>query len=194
MKRLLLPLSIAPLAACISTQPAAPPVEGQHMAFTLTGGEGSAPSAAAADFDKPWALAAQFTAEQKEWPVGVEVGLQLGAANGSNGTEYRDLDLSDVSFGATRQWELVPHITLVTGGGIRIAHAILLGPGWIFDSELDDDYSVGFYAHAGLWWMFHENIGAGVDARFADGSDFRLEGEPVDAQSSQLLLGLRWAF
>ncbi len=194
MKRVLLLLCCGPLAACVTTQPATPPPKGLHMAFTLTGGEANSPGAPDTEFDNPWALGMQLTVEQDDWPVGAEVGLQLGSANGSTDTEYRDLDLSDVTFGVTKQWEVIPHITLVTGGGIRIAHAILLGPGWIFDSELDDDYSVGFYAHAGLWWMFHENIGAGVDARFADGSDFRLEGEPVDAQSSQLLLGLRWAF
>jgi len=194
MKRLLLPLSIAPLAACISTQPAAPPVEGQRMAFTLTGGEGSSPGAENTEFDNPWAVGMQLTVEQDDWPVGAEVGLQLGSANGSTDTEHRDLDLSDVTFGVTKQWEVIPHICLVVGGGLRIANATLLGPGWLFGTELDDDYSLGYYAHAGAWWMFHKNIGVGLDARHADGSDFRLAGESVDSRSAQLLLGLRLAF
>ena len=66
--------------------------------------------------------------------------------------------------------------------------------GRIFDTEIDDDYSIGYYVHAGAWWMFHQSLGVGLDARYADGSDYRLVGESVDSASTQLLLGLRWAF
>ncbi|MFM7281017.1 MAG: outer membrane protein [Planctomycetia bacterium] len=117
-----------------------------------------------------------------------------GLPTQSTDTEYRDLDLSDITFGVTKQWEVIPRVTLVVGGGLRIANATLLGPGWLFGTELDDDYSLGYYAHAGFWWMFHKNIGVGLDARHADGSDFRLAGESVDSGGAQLLLGLRWAF
>jgi hypothetical protein len=194
MKPLITLLLLWALCSCVVVAPPPSTPENMQFAVTVTGGEGSTPAGEGTDFDAPWALAMQFTAERDDWPVGVEIGFQFGSANGRTATENRDLDLTDFSFGATKQWTVIPHLSLVTGAGLRIANATLLGPGWIFDTEIDDDYSIGYYVHAGAWWMFHQSLGVGLDARYADGSDYRLVGESVDSASTQLLLGLRWAF
>lgn len=161
------------------------------MNIQVLGGEAELGNRGWSAYDSSWVLNANFSTEPPDWPVGIEMGFQLGAANGSVPGEYRDLDWWELYCGATKSWTPLKHLDLQAGVGGRLLVNTLYGPGWFFESEIDNDASLGVYLHAGAWWMFTPAWGIGIDARWADGIDMRLEGEKRDAALTQLLLGVR---
>ncbi len=175
------------LAACKSLHS-----EKAEQAFTVAIGEGSLGSGGWNAFENPWVFSASYTVQAPDWPCAIETGLQLGGAEGPNAVVQRDMELSEFWIGAAKIWGRSSAFRLQAGAGLRFARAELLGPGFIFDEELDTDYSLGLYAHVGGFVHVGGPFSIGLDARWADGEDYSLENQSRDALLTQLLLTLRW--
>lgn len=171
-----------------------PKQDGFEQSLVVAGGAGELGTGGWSEFDDPWLFQTVFALRRENWPVGVELGLQLGGANGTHAGQERDIEMGELWVGAERTWKPSSALILQTGAGLRFAQVSLQKPGFIFADEIDSSASLGAYAHAGAYVHVTGPFALGIDARWADGSDYSLEGVSRDAQLVQVLLGLRWDF
>jgi hypothetical protein len=164
------------------------------QSITVALGEGALGSGGWNQFDDSWLLSVDYAVEPHDALCGVEGGMQVGQADGPNAVQQRDVELSEMWIGATKSWKPSSWLRLQGGAGLRFAKARLLAPGFIFEDEIDSDTSLGLYAHVGAFAHVAGPFSIGVDARWADGSDYLLENQHRDALLTQLLFGLRWDF
>ena len=160
--------------------------------FTVAAGEGELGSTGLVGYERPWLLSTSYTCEPRDWICGIETGLQVGGADGPDAVLQRSVELSELWLGAAKTWGRHSALRFQAGAGVRFAHAEWMGPGFIFDQGIDADDSLGVYAHAGAFVHVGGPFSIGLDARWADGEDFRLEGLARDSQLTQLLFSLRW--
>jgi hypothetical protein len=166
--------------------------EKADQAFTVAIGEGELGSGGLAGFERPWVFSTSYTIEPHDWSCGIETGIQFGSADGPDAVVQRSVELSELWIGAARTWGKGSALRLQAGAGLRFARAEWMGPGFIFDEQIDIDYSMGLYAHVGGFVHVDGPFSIGLDARWADGEDYELEGQSRDALLTQLLLALRW--
>jgi len=177
------------LGACTSPPPAAP----GWRSFEFAAGPQGLDEDSWAPLDARMTGALTVSLRLPEWPCGIEYGFQYARAESRDSSVSAGADFLDFRIGAATQ--LRPNDWLLLAGGIgpRFARVEVSVPG-TFMPGTEGDASFGLYAHAGAFVRVHGGFAIGVDAQWADGSDYDVLGASRDAGTAELLLALRWDF
>ncbi len=144
--------------------------------------------------DEPIALEAIFEWRMKESPFSLEFGMALGYDE----TTIQGIDVDNSTFefyGGLRA------SAYLLDGSLRPYLAV--GPSLLFTdltaeqggiSVSDDDTSVGFYARAGITYVFGNGFGLGLDYRRLMGTDISLFGAEGDSDFDQFGITLGFSF
>lgn len=145
--------------------------------------------------DEPIALGLEFASRSAGSPLGFEAGLQIAG----DSTTIAGVDVTDTFvefYGGGRltadlgsQGRFHPYV----GAGVTFLFADVTGE--VSGLEVsDDDATLGFYAHGGVYFRVGASFAIGVDGRLVRGTDVDLFGIATDADYNQLALLLGWSF
>jgi hypothetical protein len=175
--------------ACTSEPPAAPGWRSIELSF----GPQDLPEDSWAPLDARVRGALTWSGRKPEWPCGIEFGVQYAHAESQDDSVASSADFVDFRVGAAFEWRPSEWLRIVCGAGPRLGLVSATRPG-AFLEVTEDDSSVGVYAHAGAFARVVGGLSLGLDAQWADGSDYDVLGESRDAATAELLLALRWDY
>jgi hypothetical protein len=177
------------LGGCPSPPPAAP----GWRSFQFAAGPQGLDEDSWAPLDARTTGSLTWGLRQPEWPCGIEYGVQYARAESRDSSVSAGADFLDFRLGAAT--ELRPNGWLLLAGGIgpRLALVEASVPGTFMPGS-EEGVSFGIYAHAGAFVRVHGGFAIGLDAQWADGSDYDVLGAHRDAGTAELLLALRWDF
>lgn len=181
--------SLLALGACSAAPRAEPDWHSVEFAF----GPQDLPEDSWAPLDARVRGALTYSVRGREWPCGVELGIQFARAESKDDTVTSGADFIDLRVGAAWAWLASDWLRLVCGAGPRIGMVTATRPG-MFAEVSDDDAGLGIYAHAGVFVRVRGMFSIGLDGQWTDGSDYDVLGASRDAAATELLLALRWNF
>ena len=133
-----------------------------------------------------------------EWPVHMEAGF-YGSAESDTTFDSSLFDevsmaVAEFCFGVNKTWSTSGGTRPFVGGGIAsVAAGVDVNP--LFAPSFDDDdESLGFYVHGGVFWRLGPRFNIGIDARVLTGTDLTLFNTDTDVDYVQLglVLGFGW--
>ena len=134
-----------------------------------------------------------------DWPVHMETGV-YGSADDDTiddtilGPVDVTVSVGEVFFGVNKTWGASKNIKPFVGAGLASVVADVELDSALFGDDSEDDQSLGFYAHGGVFFRLGSRFNIGVDGRFLGGTDITLGGEDTDVDYLQLglVLGFGW--
>jgi len=179
-------------AACVAVALCGVPAfAGGNVNFSL--GNRSLDDNATAPLDEQTFVGGYMDFQIKDWPVDLSGGLYRSSKSDSDQGIDVEATITEVSFGAIKNWSVLGNMHPFAGGGISVVKVEAEVSDGFFTAKADDT-NLSAYAEGGVYWTLANVMNLGVQGRFTRGSGADLDGASFDPDYFQVgvIAGFGW--